>query len=333
MRHNITRLPQLGKRAIHKGQIEAFVFTVVFLLIAVAVIIGGIVVLVGMRGSAISTAVAIMEGTSRPISFSSGLVMLDAATNVSILEQSLHIATTSKLPSPYGRGDLLPLSRSVYDAITSTRLENSWLFEIANTTERHAEPIFKLGTFPTFCGTLANADVPQDAANKWAWCESATSRSRWTIDGTTYTSRCSPGRTECLPGDTKCHQEKCTSNQQCCQLVGYNFTPTVRNYQGITFQDGGKNVQACGPDVGWYGLCKYSCAPGEVEASGKSGMCPGWAWGFLEKNQICCRPVDRLGAVDPRELDAVVIPLLYASPTDPTLKMAGKIEMWVGAPR
>jgi hypothetical protein len=302
-------------------------------MIAVAVIISGIVALVGMRGSAISTALTIMDGTSRPISFSSGLVMLDAATNVSILEQSLQIATTSKLPSPYGRVDLLPLSRSVYESITSTNLEENWMFSISNATDRRADPVFKLGTFPTFCGELPKPDISQDTANKFAWCEDATSRSSWIIDNRTFDSRCSPGRTECRSSDAKCHPEKCTKSQQCCQVVGYNFAQAVRSYQGITFQDGGRTVQSCGPDKGWYGLCKYSCAPGEVELAAASATCPGREWGFLEKNQICCRPAESFRTFDPTALDTIIIPLLYASPTNPTRNMAGKIELWVGEPK
>lgn len=282
-----------------KGQVEALVFTIIFLLIAVAVIIAAVVAVVGLRGSQVSQSVQIMAGSSRPAAFSEGLVLLKVL-NTSLLEQTLQMAVTGKIPSAYGRIDLLPLSAVVQDVIRVTGFGESWRFVIANSAVRDAVPVLELGTFPTFCGDLPNPAYPDDTGNKWAWCEDYTT-----------SDRCSPGRATYTAGQSKCRQ-----NQRCCILLPYNFTG--RKY--ITPAAFGT---ACGPDdKGWYGLCKYSCAPGEVETA-NSTQCQ------VGKNKLCCRPAERISLFEPSGLDVITIPLLYA---DNSRSIIGKLEIWLGEP-
>jgi len=289
-------------RAIKKGQIEAIVFTVLFLAIAMAAIIGAIIALVGMRGAELQRSTTIMSGTSRPISFSEGLVLLQTE-GASMLEQALHIAVSGRIPAKWEQADKLPLSARMQDAIAVAGFEDDWRLAISNTTDRYATAIFELGTFPTFCGELPNSVFPQDPANKWAWCEDS--------------SKCAAGRTLYSSG-----QQRCKENQQCC-LILYNFS-AKDYYPGL------KGINICGPDEnGWRGTCRYSCVAGEVETA-NSTQCPGRAWGFLRENQLCCRPVDQLRTFEPTWLDTIAIPLLYA---DASRSMAGKIELWLGEPK
>ena len=286
-----------------KGQIEAIVFSVIFLLIAVAVIIAGIIALVGVRGGALSRSVEIMKGASRPVTFSSGLVLLEPIENVSVLEQALQIAVTGRMPALYGRTDLLPLAGRVQRAIGDAGFEKDWRLIISNRTDHDALPIFELGKFPTFCGALPYPLEPQRFENDWAWCEEG---------------GCSPGRMLYEAGQGRCRQ-----SQACCEIFGYNFTKGAQAYVApIKDERTGEELTACGPDEdGWSGICRRACVLGEVETA-NSSQCP-------RKNPFCCRPAERWEAFEPTALDAIMIPLLYA---DADRAVVGKLEIWLGEP-
>lgn len=273
-------------------------------------IIAGVVALIGMRGSQLQQSVAVLEGTTRPADFASGATMLDASgANISVLEQALQIASSGRLPAGYARANLLPLTIVVQDGIRAAGLGERWRLAIYASAAANASPALELGTFSTFCGELPNPEFPQDPANKWAWCESG--------------EGCSGGKSPYAGG-----QEKCRASQQCC-LALYNFTEKA--YYSHVRSDDYAPARVCGPDkAGWRGICKYSCAAGEVEVGDGAGdICPGRTWGFLEKNWVCCRPAERLSVFEPAGLDAVTVPLIYASPEQ---SIVGRLELWLGEP-
>lgn len=285
-----------------KGQIESIIFTIVFLAIGIAVVIAGIIALLGLRGATLQRTIELMEGQSKPINFLSGLAMLKT-DNENVFEQSLRVAVTGHMPLSYEHIENMPLAAAVQSLAHDSGFKD-WRFVISSSVDMHASPALELGSFNTmFCGDLADQLEYGNPNNIWAWCEDTTK------------DRCSSGRTYYDAGQTRCRL-----NQRCCRLLNYDLN--ARKYTSVE-----TGVTLCGPDTsGWSGICRFSCLSGEYQTD-SSSQCPGRKLWFLDKNQYCCRPVEQLRYFDKDWLDIMTVPLIYSYDGRTNV---GKIDVWLG---
>jgi len=344
-----------------KGQVESLVFTVVLVVVVIAILVAAIVVLVVNRGGQLQRTAQVITATTRPMAFASGMLELQGE-KASVFENALQLAVSGRLPAAHPRVDTLSISRQVANAIRGSGFSETWKFDIYNGVADGLAPVLELGTFPKFCGQVADSIYPQNPGNTWAWCEPVLASA---ID-------CTPGWAVYADGNGMCG-----TGSHCCK-PSYNFTD--KKYAGMFVDsatllcgpdaDGNAQgvcrsvcrdedvqltgvtscpvtakcckpkmaifnlqaIQTCGRDIdGWFGLCRESCAPGEIETDSGTSPCPSALWYVpWSKNQVCCKPRMRTETAQFGTLDQIAIPLLYA---DSSRSFVGKMVLGLGEPQ
>lgn len=222
-----------------KGQIEAIVFSVIFLVVAVVLMIGTIIALLAAHGKQFSLRTDILAGTNNPIAFTSGAILHRDSLGRTMVEQGIHALYT-------GQGELAAQAGGIVGGLLRPYGVESFALSIKDRNEE----IGRAGNIVKFCG--------KPAQKTYAYCFP-----KRTADGMDVS--CPVGSSPFRDGQGACGQD-----ETCC-AENYVTDATLERPGDRSKYSGVGLFQAChtyyavsGAAYFVGGVCERTCSAGRI---------------------------------------------------------------------